>query len=304
MKARVKTGFMRLSQAGNVVKGDANEPINKFIDIILVRQYNVLNIKSSREVLIQMSSVQVMPGAESVLLKGSSGRGILLLHGFTGNPCEMRYLGEQLHAYGHTVYIPRYPGHGTSLSDMLQTSADDWFTYARNAYIELSGEVDDVFIAGLSMGGVFTILITHEFSPARIVLISTPHYYENPGIYLLPMAGLLVKVLPIRNKKKGINSLEHRAAHICYEEGVPVKQLWQLFRYIKKAMKALPEIRSEVLILHSRGDELIPGKSAEFIFDKIGSLKKKKVIFTKSNHCLTNDYDRDAVSALIKDFFS
>mgnify|MGYP006299924079 FL=1 len=78
---------------------------------------------------------RVLPGGDAVFRKGSSETGLLLLHGYTGSPAEMRYLGERLHEKGFTVSIPRYPGHVTSLYEMVKTSAHDWYTAAREAYI-------------------------------------------------------------------------------------------------------------------------------------------------------------------------
>ena len=39
--------------------------------------------------------------------------GVLLIHGFTGSPPEMRLIGEYLHQRGFTVAAPLLPGHGT-----------------------------------------------------------------------------------------------------------------------------------------------------------------------------------------------
>lgn len=250
-----------------------------------------------------MNPVTVMPGAESFYLKGKNGKGVLLLHGFTGNPCEMRYLGERLHAEGYTVYAPRYPGHGTNINEMLNSSAEDWMISAREAFIELSSVTDEVFVAGLSMGGLFTILIAREFEPEKIALISTPKGLENPVIYLSPVAGIFKKIITSEDSTKGINSPELRESHVCYGEGLPVKQSWQLYRYIKKAMRALPEVRSKAVILQSTGDVVIPAASADYIYDRIAAKSKKKFIFRKSNHVLINDYDREEAASIIIDYF-
>ena len=45
----------------------------------------------------------VMPGAESYYWEGNNQRAVLLVHGFTGTPAELRELGETLHQHGYTV---------------------------------------------------------------------------------------------------------------------------------------------------------------------------------------------------------
>jgi carboxylesterase len=245
----------------------------------------------------------VINGVQSFFSKGSAERGVLLLHGFLGNPGELIYCAEKFRNAGFTVSVPRYPGHGTTIDEMAASSVDAWFTAAREAYMELASIVDRVYIAGLSMGGLFSLRIAGEFPVERICLISVPRGLPMT-VCLAPVIGLFVKVIPPSNNKKGINSPELREAHICYHEGTPVKQVWQLNRFIRKTMRALPRVRSSVLILQSDGDEVIPRDSADYIFNRIGSHEKKKFIFRKSNHVITNDYDREEAAEMMLRFFS
>ena len=68
----------------------------------------------------------LFPGAEPYYADGGS-TGILLLHGFTGSPKSMTPWGQQLAAQGHTVRVPRLPGHGTRWQDMNLTRWEDWY---------------------------------------------------------------------------------------------------------------------------------------------------------------------------------
>ena len=68
---------------------------------------------------------EILPGAEPWSAEGGP-TGVLVLHGFTGNPSSMRGLAEAMAAAGHSVELPRLPGHGTTVDDMLTTSWADW----------------------------------------------------------------------------------------------------------------------------------------------------------------------------------
>jgi len=57
-----------------------------------------------------MKFPQTFPGAEPFFLSGSR-CGCLLVHGFTGTPKEMRWMGENLHSQGYTVLGIRLSGH-------------------------------------------------------------------------------------------------------------------------------------------------------------------------------------------------
>ena len=66
----------------------------------------------------------VVPGAEGFTLEGSTGRALLMLHGFGDTPQTLRYLGGRLHATGFTVHAPLLPGHGRGLRDFATASAE------------------------------------------------------------------------------------------------------------------------------------------------------------------------------------
>ena len=97
-------------------------------------------------------NVDIMPGCEPFSFAGSDS-GVLVLHGFTGNPSSVRSIAERAAAAGYTVELPRLPGHGTSVEDMMTTTWDDWSGAALDAYDELAERCERVAIVGLSMGG-------------------------------------------------------------------------------------------------------------------------------------------------------
>ncbi len=93
----------------------------------------------------------LMAGAEPFLLPGGE-QGVLLVHGFTGSPSEMRLLGEYLNGQGYTVLAPRLAGHGTRVEEMITTGWPMWYENVEDAYHLLSGLCPDITAVGLSMG--------------------------------------------------------------------------------------------------------------------------------------------------------
>jgi esterase/lipase len=63
--------------------------------------------------------------------------GVLLIHGFTGSPPEMRMVGDYLHQRGLSVSGPRLPGHGTSLEDLNRRRWTEWTYYVEGALADL-----------------------------------------------------------------------------------------------------------------------------------------------------------------------
>lgn len=79
---------------------------------------------------------KVMKGAESIHLEGNDDA-VLLIHGFTGSPFELKELAHRLNEGGYTVDVPRLPGHGTVIEDMLETRYQDWLRRVVDTYIDL-----------------------------------------------------------------------------------------------------------------------------------------------------------------------
>ena len=75
--------------------------------------------------------------------------GCLLLHGFTGTPGHMRYLGERLRDEGYAVSAPLLPGHGETLAAMRASNWRQWLTAARMALCELRERCEIVSVIGL-----------------------------------------------------------------------------------------------------------------------------------------------------------
>ncbi|MGD0054335.1 MAG: alpha/beta fold hydrolase [Acidimicrobiales bacterium] len=109
-------------------------------------------------------TTDIMPGAEPFSAAGGP-HGVLVLHGFTGNPVSMRPLAQACADAGFSVELPRLPGHGTTLEDMMTTSWADWSATALASYDELTGRCERVAVVGLSMGAGLAALVAESRPP-------------------------------------------------------------------------------------------------------------------------------------------
>src|SRR3954462_7743212 len=123
-----------------------------------------------------------LPGAEPWSAQGGP-HGVLVVHGFTGNPQSMRPLAEAFAAAGYTVSLPLLPGHGTKVEDMIPTRWRDWSVAAEDAYRELAGRSRSVVVAGLSMGGTLAVwLATRHPEITGLVLVNPLIDGSAPGV--------------------------------------------------------------------------------------------------------------------------
>src|SRR5579864_7827631 len=122
--------------------------------------------------------------------------GVLLIHGLTGTPTEMRFVGKGLAQAGFSVYGMQLAGHCGTEADLLATGWPDWYASVERAYEEFRRNVDIVFVGGLSMGAVLAMHLAARRPDALrgIALYSTTLWYDG---WTIPWTRYLLPLLPI-----------------------------------------------------------------------------------------------------------
>jgi len=244
--------------------------------------------------------VKIMSGAESFFFKGTNERAVLLLHGYTGAPSEMRLLGEYLNSKGFTVKCVLLPGHGTTPEDLNETTTDDWYAEAEHACCELLSSHSKVMVAGLSMGGLLTIRIASQLPIERAAILAAPIYLQDKRVPLFPILRYFVKYLP----KQKRNYHEAAKYNVAYDK-MPTKPIGSILQMIKTAKaEYIPKIEIPCLVMQSKIEHTVAPKSAQYIYDNIKSKVKKLVWFEHCGHILTLDNEREKVFELVGEFFS
>src|SRR4030095_16278325 len=118
---------------------------------------------------------QIIPTAEPFFFLGDTSKpACLLIHGFTGTPKEMRRMGEFLNQKGYTCLGIRLAGHATDPEDMIRSRWTDWVASVEDGYQLLRGVNVNIFLVGLSMGGILSLLMSTRLSVKGVVAMSTP----------------------------------------------------------------------------------------------------------------------------------
>lgn len=233
----------------------------------------------------------ILPGAEPFSAAGGPD-GVLVVHGFTGNPQSMRPLAQAFAAAGFTVELPLLPGHGTSLDDMLETTWDDWSAAAEAAYAELAGRCQKVVVAGLSMGGTLTLwLASRHPEIAGIVCINAAA--EPPGQAMIDMMQMTLDQGTAVAPAIGNDVADPDSTELAYD-GLPVAQLLSLLHAQVELGPRISSIQCPALVLTSRQDHVVPPSSSEWLVANIGG-PVEHVWLEKSFHVATIDYDADEI---------
>jgi carboxylesterase len=243
----------------------------------------------------------IMKGAEPFLLKGGA-QGVLLVHGFTGSPPEMRMLGNFLQEKGFTVLGVRLAGHGSSVANMEHCLWEDWYHSVLDGYYLLKDICEDVAVAGLSMGGILALLLAAEIGAVDVISMSAPIYITTKGIELLPpKEKCWGKFFPKRRR-----AFSDEAAYFSLPYNhLPLAAVHELIAAIAAAKDAIAKITGRLLVVQSMADHTVRPDSADFIYDNATSCKEReKFILAESGHLVTLDKEREKVFAAVLKFLA
>ena len=104
---------------------------------------------------------------------------VYLIHGVTGTPTEMRYLGRGLARHKWDVYATTLPGHGTRLRDLLRTNDHDWLEHIKAQLAFARDRYDYVFVAGLSAGGLLALEASAFVGVDGVGVLSPTFIYDG-----------------------------------------------------------------------------------------------------------------------------
>ena len=232
--------------------------------------------------------------------EGTTEVGVLVLHGFTGNPSSMRSLAEAMAALGHHVELPRLPGHGTTIEDMLTTSWSDWTGEVESAYQRLAGRVDQVVVAGLSMGGSLTLWTALQHPEVAGIVCVNPATMPQPDEVQEMIREMLAEGQEIM---PGIGSdiADPDVEEIAYD-GTPLKPLMSLvLDGLAPMADRFGELQMPLLLITSRQDHVVEPANSEHLAAHHGGTVEH-VWLDRSYHVATQDYDRDDINRMAGEF--
>ena len=238
-----------------------------------------------------MTNETIMPGAEPFFFPGND-IGVLVCHGFTGTTQSMRYLGQQLGAAGYTVIGPRLKGHGTSPQDLACTTASDWIASVDEALAELRGTCAQVYMVGLSMGGMLTLYSAakHAGVIRGAIAINAPVQISSPDLAGLALSAGMPEMIP----GVGSDIKAPGVRELAYEQ-LPVAVIKQIYALAAVTHDLLPLIKCPTLVMQSREDHLVKPDNAARILQSLGSNRAELLWLENSYHVATIDNDKDLI---------
>lgn len=253
--------------------------------------------------------------------------GVLLAHGITGAPTEMKPLARKLAAAGFTVLCPQLAGHCSTLKELKQTRWEDWYATLNAALDLLSAECDQIFVSGLSMGALLVLMLAANRPELvdGIATLSATFFYDGWNVPRLRQRFLLPAVLhsPLRYflsyhepSPFGIKDerLRQMIATVYASNGTnlpekygysefPGVTIHETFQLIRAAKKSLARTVAPLLIVHATEDDMASTRNATYLASRVGSSQVETFLVDDTYHVLTLDKRKDDVAQRVSDFF-
>jgi carboxylesterase len=244
---------------------------------------------------------------------GSGTRGVLLVHGFTGSPFEVRLLGEDLARRGFAVEGPLLAGHGARTRDMRRAGWHDWLHTAAEALERLRARVGNrkVGIAGLSMGALVTLELART-RPNDIAAIAC----LSPAFWLRPEAeafSQLVSRVPFLRymalpKLAGSDirdpEMRKRNGIAQGKAAMPMPSLASLIAFQHHLRDKLGEVRAPTLLMHSERDHTVPIACMDAVAHRLVNAPVRTMRLVEPYHVITLDVGKEIVFEAVAEHFT
>lgn len=203
--------------------------------------------------------------------KGQSS--VLLLHGFTGTPAEMRPLGEKLAQDGFRSIGIMLPGFGPDIINLNQRKQRDWLSAAEQTWQQITYASQRSILVGYSMGASIAIQVAVAAPPDLLVLISP--FWRAPGLLpgLVPVAKRIVPNLrPFRNANFEEPRLRHMFSKmlptanlddatvqqtIRDEFVLPLSAIDEVLRMGRRSYHLASQLQTKTLVIQGKHDIVV-----------------------------------------------
>lgn len=226
-------------------------------------------------------------------------RAVLLLHGFTGNTNDVKRLGRYLTERNYTVHAPLYKGHGGDPKTLVETDPLEWWNSVTEGYDELRRRgYEEIAVAGVSLGGIFSLKLGEERPIKAIVAMSAPALAKDPTSLQERIVDYAINYKKLSGTyNEAVDSREKVA------EVVHMPSLNYLQSIINDTSSKLDTIETPVHILRGLEDDRYYCDSADLIYTSVHSRIKSVKTFVNSGHILTLGREKELVFEEVFRFF-
>lgn len=237
--------------------------------------------------------------SESLYLHGGK-IGVLFLHGFTGSPASVRPWALGIHAAGYTVSAPRVAGHGTHWKDLNRTTWQEMFESVQVAFDQLQQDCERVFVAGFSVGGALALRLVQQRGQEieGLVLLNPSIYDDRKFFRILPAIKYIVPGL-----KSSESDIAQPEKIVHGYDRIPLRALDSIRNLWRRVENDLYLVDIPLLVAYSLNDHVVNPSCSITIIDRVSSATVREIIFEKSFHNVSLDFEVEDLINESEEFF-
>lgn len=224
---------------------------------------------------------------------GTGDRAILAIHGIAGSAAQLREMSKRLEPEGFHVYGVTLPGHGTDPEDLYGVSWQRWYRYVEAEFDRLHEKHGSVSVMGFSLGAALGMRLAMSRPVEKLIVMASPlRFFHDyiPMHHLLTFAsifGTTARAFP-----KRLPESDDGPEYMIYHR-VPLEALRTLVDLALDNKPRLGEVKVPTLVLHSRRDPASRARGAQYVYDHLGSRRKRLVWFEHAPHGLMHGSEED-----------
>jgi carboxylesterase len=235
----------------------------------------------------------------------------------------MKLLGKKLQREGFSIFAPQLAGHGADRAALLRTTWRDWLDSVRVAYERYKSEVDEMYVAGICVGGELGLLLAHERPEIKAAGIysmtfvydgwnmqswyakvapAMRHIANLPGIRDLSFQ----EPYPFGLKDERLRAMVSDAQNSLIPgalDRLPLGSMYEMYCLSLHLEKLGPRIEAPTLLVHAREDDMSDPKNSYRLQRALGGPTELHLL-EDSYHMIHVDRERDAVAAITAKFFN
>jgi carboxylesterase len=238
-----------------------------------------------------------------------SGLSVLLIHGLTGTPFEMRFLGERIADAGMRVAGIRLAGHAASPEDLRVTDHDHWYESVVSGFEQMRTFGDPIAVVGLSAGAVLAARLTEDqgAAVAGLAMLAPAFFlplWTRAVLKTAAACGTLADRVYLESGSSDIHDTAVRETH-PRTRLMPLRAPISLLELSALVRGRLNRICQPTLIIHSRRDHVCPWRAnLSYLRSRLGRAQLRSVVLNESFHVITVDSEKERVADEVIDFLA
>ncbi len=245
--------------------------------------------------------------AKDLDYKNNSNTCVLIFHGFSGTPLDLKNLAEQLADEQLDVYVPLLPYHGVDYEHLADINLEEFFTWGQELIKEKRKEYQQLIVIGISIGAALSYLseINNPMVDALIGISSTGIFSLGMKMFAFISRFIKIRFVPY----DPIHDFEEKyfdKEYLCWKEEnfpkMPMEVFIDAVRQSKHFKHDASKITAPLLIINGSKDPSASNKTLPYYIKKAKSRIKRGVIIKGGRHVILNSKFHEQLVDEIKSF--